>query len=224
MRADFEGLTWLRGQQFTIPDEPALRDLLVGDNPVEDIEAPLLKEMLMTASSLPLLNLREGAFAKRERIVWATPLQRLWIGRILGGLVAATILLGLVVWTKHTVATSAENDRAITAAQKIDPAITDITQAEAQLDLSLQQKGIAKGRFAPLSAGLWRSVKTSPNVTVREFRYGADGILAVVLAAPNAASIDTALIAIQQDGYKVTATPRQDSTGATLVDLTMRIP
>ena len=85
-------------------------------------------------------------------------------------------------------------------------------------------EGIAKGRFAPLSAGLWRSVKASPNVTVRELRYGADGIMTVVLAAPDTPSIQTALTAIQQDGYKITATPRIDSSGATLVDLTMRMP
>lgn len=224
VRAEFDGMTCLRGQHFAIPDEPALRHLLVGDNPVDDIETSILQAMLMTASALPLLNLRAGLFAKRESIVWATPLQRLWIKRLLGGLVAATIMLGLVIWTKHIVATDAENDRALAAAQKIDPAITEITAAETQLDRSLLQKGIARGRFAPLSAGLWRSVKAAPNVTVREFRYGADGILTVVLAAPDAASIDTALIAIQQDGYKVTATPRQDSTGATLVDLTMRMP
>jgi general secretion pathway protein L len=224
VRAGFEGITVLRGRSFAIPDEPALRDLLVGDQQVEDIELGVLRNMLLNASALPVLNLREGIFAKREQIVWATPLQRLWIKRLLGGLVAATILLGLVTWMKQTFATNAEDDRALAAAQKIDPAITDIAQAEAQLDRSLQQKGIAKGRFVPLSAELWRSVKAAPNVTVRELRYGADGILTVVLAAPNAASIDTALIAIQQDGFKVTATPRQDATGATVVDLTMRMP
>ena len=224
VRAEFDGMIWLRGPHFAIPEEPALRELLVGDKPVNDIEASVLQEMLATASALPLLNLRAGVFAKREHTVWATPLQRRWIKRLIGGLVTATIVLGLVIWTKYKVATGAENDRALAAAQKIDSTIGDITVAETQLDRSLQQKGIAKGRFAPLSSGLWRSVKAAPNVTVQEFRFGTDGILTVALAAPNAASIDTALIAIQQDGYKVTATPRQDSTGATLVELTMRMP
>ena len=224
VRAEFDGVALLRSRTFVIPDEPALRDLLVGDIPVEDIEPAALRAMLLIASELPLLNLRAGLFAKREQVVWATALQRNWIKQLLGGLVAATILLGLVVWAKHSMATSAENSRALAAAQKIDPSISDITQAEAQLDRALQQKGIAKGRFAPLSAGLWRSVKASPNVTVRELRYGADGIMTVVLAAPDTPSIQNALTAIQQDGYKITATPRQDASGATLVDLSMRMP
>ncbi len=223
-KAEFDSLTVLRGPSFSIPDEPVFHDLLVGDTPVENVDAEALRFMLVAASEHPLLNLREGLFAKRVRTEWLTAQQRKWLARLLGGLVVATMLLGLVTWAKYRSATAAEDDRALAAAQKIDPSIQDIAQAEAALDRAFAQKGMAKGRFAPLSAGLWRSVKSSPNVSVRELRYGADGILTVVLAAPDANSVNKALIAIQQDGYRVTAMPRQDNSGATLVDLTMRMP
>lgn len=222
--AEFDGTTVLRGAAFAIPDEPVFRDLLVGDLAVEEVHSEAMRAMLLTASDRPLLNLREGLFAKRVRTEWLTTEQRKWILRLIGGLAVASILLGLVTWAKHRSAISAENDRALAAVRKIDPSIQDIEQAEVALDRALAQKGMAKGRFAPLSAGLWRSVQSSPNVTVRELRYGADGILTVVLAAPDANSVNTALIKIQQDGYRVTATPRQDTSGATLVDLTMRMP
>lgn len=224
MRAEFDGATVLRDAAFAIPDEPVFRDLLVGDSAVQDVHSDTMRAMLLDASERPLLNLREGLFAKRERTEWLTAQQRKWIVRLLGGLVVASLLLGLVTWAKHKNATAAENDRSLAAAQKVDPSINDIEQAEAALDRALAQKGLTKGRFAPLSAGLWRSVKSSPNVTVRELRYGADGILTIVLAAPDANSVNKALITIQQDGYRVTATPRQDTSGATLVDLTMRMP
>lgn len=224
VKAEFDGMHLLRGRTFAIPDEPALRNLLVGDTPVEETNEADVRRMLVTASEHPVLNLREGVFAKREQIVWATPNQRKWIKRLLGGLVIATVLLGLVTLVKYGIATNTENGRALAAAQTIDPSIQDIDQAETQLDRALQQKGIAKGRFTPLSAGMWRAVKAAPNVSVRELRYGSDGILTVVLAAPNADGINKALVAIQQDGYRVTATPRQDTSGATLVDLTMRMP
>lgn len=224
VQAHFDGVTVLRGHNFAIPDEAMFRDLLVGDSIVTEIAPETVQTMLLTASERPLLNLREGLFAKREQVIWLTPLQRKWILRLLGALLVTTMLLGVVTLTKYWSATNSENDRALAAAQKIDPSIQDITQAEAQLDRALQQKGLARGRFTPLSAGLWRSVKAAPNVSVRDLRYGADGILTVVLAAPNSDSINQALIAIQQDGYRVTATPRQDSSGATLVDLTMRMP
>lgn len=223
-KAEFDGMPCLRGRTFATPDEPVFRELLVGDNLVEVVEPEAVKAMLLAASDHPMLNLREGTYAKREKIVWATPLQRKWIARLLAALLAATIFLGVITWAKYWNATYAEDVRALAAAQKIDHSINDIAGAETQLDRALQQKGIAKGRFAPLSAGLWRSVKAAPNVSVRELRYGADGIMTVVLAAPNNESINRALIAVQQDGYTVTATPRQDSSGAMLVDLTMRMP
>jgi len=191
---------------------------------VVEIETEQLRSMLLKASEAPVLNLRAGAFAKKARTIWATEGQRTWIIRLVTALFIATILLAIATLAKYWAATSAEDERAIASAQKIDPSINDISQAEAQLDRALQQKGQAKGRFGALSAGLWRAVQTTPNVTARELRYGKDGILIVVLAAPDTNSLNKVLIAIQQDGIRVTATPRQDSSGATLVDLTMRMP
>jgi general secretion pathway protein L len=224
VKAEFDGGAVLRREHLITPDESIFRDMIVGGGVVKELGLADVRAMLEAASERPLLNLRDGLFAKREQMIWATAAQRKWIVRLLGALVAATLLLGISSWAKYTSATSAENDRALASAQKIDRSITDIAQAEAQLDRALQQKGIPKGRLGALSAGLWQSVQASPNVSVRELRYGADGILTVVLAAPNADSINRALIAIQQDGYRITATPRQDNSGATLVDMTMRMP
>ena len=224
VRAVVDGAPVLRGVVLAVPDEPALRALLVGDAAVKEIDDATVKSMIAAAAQYPALNLRDGVFAKREQRVFATPQQRKWIIRLIGGLVLATVLLAIVTWAKYSLATGAEDDWALAAAQKIDPAITDITQAEAQLDRTLQQKGLATGRFAPLSAGLWRSVKAAPNVSVRELRYAEDGLLSAVLAAPDVGSINKALLAVQRDGFRITATPRQDTSGATLVDLTVRIP
>lgn len=222
--AEFDGVDMLRGPTVAAPDEPVFRNLLVGQNEVELLSTDTVRAMLLEACEAPLLNLREGPFAKRERRVLATDSQREWIKRLVAGLAIASLLLALVTLGKYWIATEAENERALAAAQKIDPSIIDVTQAEVQVDRALQQRGLAAGRFVPLSAGLWRTIKASPNVSVRELRYGADGILTVILAAPDSNSVNRALVAIQQDGYRITATPRQDASGATLVDMTMRMP
>jgi general secretion pathway protein L len=224
VRASFGGMAALRGLQFVVPDEAVFRNHLVRDVPVAELDEQSLRTMLLAAGERPLLNLREGQFAKRERTIWTTARQRKWLVRLLVAIVATTMLLGIVSWAKYRGATSAENERALAAAQKIDKSIIDIAQAEAQLSRALQQKGLSQGQFVPLSAVLWRSVQTAPNVSVRELRYAPDGIVVAVLAAPNSDAVNQALLAIQQDGYRVTATPRQDSSGATLVDLTMRMP
>jgi general secretion pathway protein L len=190
----------LRGLDFVIPDEPVFRTMLVGNAPLREVSMQELQAALYATSQSPLLNLRIGAFAKRTRNVFATMEQKSWIKRLL-----------------------VENERALTAAQRIDPSIKDIAQAETLLVRAVQQKGVGTGDLGPLSAGLWKAVKASPNVTLRELRYGNDGILLAVMAAPNADAINRALVAIQQDGFRVTATPRQDNSGATLVDFSMRM-
>lgn len=222
--AVFDEIAVLRGLNFASPDELVFRKLFVGEAPVEDLDPQEIRSLLKANSAAPLVNFREGVFAKYERAAWANAEQRKWIVRLVVALIAVTLLLATVTFAKYWTATDAENDRALTAAQKISPSITEIAQAETQLGQALQQRGLAQSRLIPLSAGLWRAVQASPNVSVREMRYGADGILTVVLAAPNAESVNRALIAIQRDGYNITATPRRDTSGATLVDMTMRMP
>jgi general secretion pathway protein L len=222
--AEFDGLNVLRGPQFAMPDEPAFRSIFAGDNAVDVLNAENVQALLWKASQQPLLNLREGMFAKKERSIWATAEQLKWIKRLCVALVVISLLTVLVTLGKYWNATSNENSIALASAQKVDPAITDIEQAETQLAAAMRKKGIVQGRFSQLSAALWRSVKASPNVSVRDMRFGQDGTLTVVLAAPSSDNINQTLLAIQQDGYPITATPRTDATGATLVDLTMRMP
>ena len=221
---EFDGMNVLRSAQFAMPDEPVFRSIFASQTAVEILDADTVRTMLWTASQQPLLNLREGIFAKKVRSIWATAEQLKWIKRLCIALVVISALTMLVTLGKYWSATSNENSIALAAAQKVDPAITDIDQAEAQLAAAMRKKGIMQGRFSPLSAALWRSVKASPNVSVRDMRFGQDGVLTVVLAAPSSDNINQTLLAIQQDGFPITATPRTDATGATLVDLTMRMP
>jgi general secretion pathway protein L len=224
VRTEMDDMSVLRGPQFAIPDEAVLRDVFIGDADIETIDAESLQSMLLSASAAPLLNLREGNFAKRVQTAWFTAEQKIWLQRLLIALVIVTMTLTFATLAKYWVATASENDVALLAAQKIDPAIQDIDQAEGMLTASLNRQGKTQGDFAQLSAALWRSVKASPNVSVRELRYTPDGILSVVLAAPTSDNINKALVAIQQDGFRITATPRQDTSGATLVDMTVRMP
>jgi general secretion pathway protein L len=223
-RAELDGVAVLRGPGIAIPDEKMLRDIFVGADKAVDIEQSALQAMLLSAGAAPVLNMREGMFAKREGRVWTTSHQRMWILRILLAIFALSVMTTFVTLGRYWSAISTENETALVAAQKIDPSIQDITQVESALVSALNRKGIVQGSFAPLSAALWRNVKASPNVSVRELRFTPDGILSVVLAGPTADNINKTLLGIQQDGFRITATPRQDASGSTLVDITMRMP
>ncbi len=84
VRAELGDSTVLRGTRFAVPDEPVFRDMLVGDTPIADMDQAALYQALAHASVNPVLNLREGLFAKREPRMIATPAQRAWILRLLG--------------------------------------------------------------------------------------------------------------------------------------------
>ena len=223
-QATLDGMSVLKGDGFAIPDEPVLRNIFVGTAQPQEVAADQLRSLLLDASAAPILNLREGLFAKRETVNWTTAEQRKWIKRLLAGVVITTMLIALVTLAKYWNAIRTENAIALAAAQKIDPAINDIDQAESALANALSKRGMVQGNFAPLSAAVWRSVKASPNVSIRELRFTPDGILTVVLAAPTTDNINKALLAIQQDGFRITATARQDVSGSNLVDVTVRMP
>ena len=48
------------------------------------------------------------------------------------------------------------------------------------------------------------------------------GILSATLAAASVDSINATLVALQRDGYVVTAVPRQGSDGRSMADVTIR--
>ena len=223
-RAELDGVVVLRAQQIAIPDEDVLRDLFFGTAPINTLNAETVRSMLLSASAAPVLNLREGLFAKKVRAALASAIQRMWIRRLLTALLAVTLMFIIVTLAKYYSAANYENEATLAAVQKVDPSIQNIEQAEIALANALNQKGLVQGGFAPLSSALWRSVKASPNVSVRELRFTPDGILSVVLTAPTADNINKTLLAIQQDGFRITATPRQDTSGSTLVDVTVRMP
>jgi hypothetical protein len=55
-------------------------------------------------------------------------------------------------------------------------------------------------------------------------RYGSDRILAITLISPAVDPVNRVLIDLQQQGYKVTANPRQEANGITAVAVTVRAP
>lgn len=221
---DLAGDAFLRSASIACPDEAALRVALFGS------AEPVVPDDDQLAAALALLSLNpapdflEGRQQKRQSRFALDSNQWLWLKRLT--LLACLLLLasGIAYWAKLQWAISAENELAVTAAQKVDPAITDIAQADARLDAALARKGVSSGRTSMLAAIVWQSVRTAENVTINDLRVGKDGMLSATLAAPDANGANAVLLAIQRAGYTITATPRRDQSGLTLVDLTVRMP
>jgi general secretion pathway protein L len=211
----------LRGPRIILPDEPELRAAYAIGDDITVLDNAAADDALLYAATNPALNLRNGVFSKRSK---GGPITvRQW--KILATLVAAglcfSFLLAAATYWQYDRGVARENAAALNAVRKIAPSAVDIESAQAVLDKALAKRGAGQGLTGPMAA-LYSILKRNEGVTVRDLRYSQDGILTTTLAAPTIDPINATLVSLQQQGYKITATPRQDASGLAMADISMR--
>jgi general secretion pathway protein L len=212
---------FVRGHHLVLPDEPALVAALVGAAPIVSANEHQIQTGLAAAFAGPTINLRSGIFAKRRlRGAIAAAQWKILATIFVTGLIAS-LLLALVTWAKYDRAIAREDAAALSAIQKIVPAAANINEGQNSLNDALSRRGNGGSQVTALAASVYMVLQQVPAVTIRDMRFNGDGIIAFTLAAPNVDGINQALQIMQQQGYKVTATPRQDASGVALADINM---
>jgi general secretion pathway protein L len=225
IRVDYSGdNALLRGPKMITPDDAALRAIFAGSGTITDIDADSAEQQLLAAFAAPCLNMRSGAFAKRTRGAGISPKQWRILATILFAGLLLSLLLALATYWQYDRAVGREDARAVTAARKVAPQVSDAANAMSEIDKALARKGGGARRFTAPASALFAEIQEEQGLNLRDIRYGADGILGFTLAAPTADPINKVLLDLQEQGYKVTATPRQDASGLTMADITMRQP
>lgn len=212
---------FVRGPMLVIPNEPALVTAIIGESPITDLNATQTDTALLAAFADPAINMRVGAFAKRRARSGITVEQWKILGALLLTGLLASLLLAVATWVKYDRAITREDAATLAAIQKLVPNATNVTQGQIELSRTLASRGAA-AQMSPLAASAYTILQQFPSVTLRDLRYNGDGILAFTLAAPNVDGINQALLNMQQQGYKVTATPRQEASGLAMADISMR--
>jgi general secretion pathway protein L len=222
VRANFAAEAVLRSARSIVPDEAVLRQLIVADAPIVTLDTGQVDAALVAALRDPPINMRSGRFAKRSPRGKMTARQ--W--KILAGLAAAGIMFSLLLaaatWVKYDRAIARENAIALQAVKKIAPQAANIEEAQAVLNSALMQRGAGGFQVTGLAASTFAILQQVEGVTLRDVRSNGDGIFAFTLAAPNADGINQVLTIMQKQGYRVTAVPRQDASGMTLADISVR--
>lgn len=205
--------------------EEALVDALGEGLDQTALDDDALAERLAQVHAAPPLNLRQGIYAPRRVSVFRTAN---WLG--LARMAAVAALLGLLlvlVWiAKLDLDSNAQEARALELAQKRFSAATDLDTAERLLTTELAKRGEGGASFAAPTAALLDALRPVPAVKLRDMGYGADGTLRFTAAAPRAEDVNAVLIALQDNGWKVTVPPAlaPDPTGATVAAITVRAP
>ena len=224
IEAEIGAERFLRSERMILPAEPELVEAIVGK------VAPLVLNQEETDAALeigfsdPLLNLRQGRFAKRRRM--RTFGKREWqlIATTLGLAIAATLLIALVTLAKYSFGADQQDARALASARTVVPGAPDLDSAERELDQRLIASG-AGASFGAAAAALFQTVRSVPDVTVRRIAYAPDGTLSATLASPQADQLNQVLVPLQTNlGYVLTQTPHEGAEGETVIDITLRAP
>jgi len=213
----------LIGENFVAPDEPAFRASFLEAEKVVELEPLEVNQNLALAYQAQELNFRSGAFAKKQNQKMAAEQKRL-----LFWLAAALVIVSLVIPTfqliRYQSAISDANKRALATAR---PIVGDAESLEAA-DRLLNERLIAQSKgniaFSVPGSALLSALQQAAGVSVTRLSYQQNGVVSAELTAVRNEDINPVLLAIQQAGFKVTATPRVDATGSAKADITVRAP
>jgi general secretion pathway protein L len=213
----------LRARRAVLPDEPSLRALIGGDQPVVRLTPDEIDTALLATFADPPLNLRTGAFAPARPRIAVSPRDWRLIGALVLALLLTTLAIALVYLVKYNNGVSRYDAMARAKLQQVLPGESDPSNGEARLDARLAASAQGARSFSASAAVLFDAVKATPAASLRSFNRTADGGIAATVVAPDAAQLQSVVSALQRSGYKVGGQARTDKDGQA-IDLMMKAP
>jgi general secretion pathway protein L len=200
LRARIGHETVLRGRSAAFADEPGLTELLIGDAPVEDVEA---EQSVLEALEAPELDLRQGAFAKRRKfqLDWHRIKRSAAIG---AGIVLATLSIALVDIARYSFAADAVEAEAERVARTVAPGAGD---AVAALEARLAAARGGGAGFTATAGALITAVQSVPNVELQSLAFENDGLLRATVSAASASEAEALRARVLATGLRMEATP-----------------
>ncbi len=215
-----DGRHLLRGDTVALAADPALAGLLTEDPPLA-IEDAAVEAGLGTVLASPVLDLRQGAFARRRRwrIDWVL-LRRLVM---LGGLMLLAVLaVQLVLILKYSLAADRLQRDLTSVARGALPRAGTIDEPAEQLSARLAElRGQGEG-FSATAAIVFAAVRDTANVELAAFSFDEQGILRVTATAANPADLTALARRIEAGGLAVEAGDARPGGGRQIAELSVR--
>lgn len=212
-----ESIVGRRG--LVLPNEPILRDAIVAGAEVVPLDPQTIDAALAKIAVQPRLDLRTGRFAKRRTLV--VDRERIRKLLILASLIPAITL----AWAIASVI------RLDYATSRLDAETVQLAEASLGREVALETAEADVRQFAgsastpgfsSLISAVLQHLQREAGVTSSQIGFRRDGILALTLAAPTVDEVNRILVALQRDGFRITAVPRQVPDGRAMVDITVR--
>lgn len=218
--ADFGGERVVRGPACGFADAPGLTDAIIGDAPPVVLGAAALEAAIVAAAARPPLNLRQGGFARREKL--ALDRRRLrragWLAAAAGVLALAVPIAGII---RYHVAAQAIEARADASARAALPPGAAAEDASGQLDVRLARlRGPGRG-FTQSAAAAFDAIRAVPGVEARSIAFDARGGMKIVLSAPGDLAAREVVQRIEAGGLQVSTVIGASTAGRVSAELTV---
>jgi general secretion pathway protein L len=171
----------------------------------------------------PVVNLRQGAFAKRRRwqIEWAL-VRRLAFLTL--AVIAVTLAIQVAAIFRYTLEADTlemeANRVAATALQRTGPVSDGPRQLEQRLS---DLRGGGPG-YAALATGVFDAVRGTPDVEITALEFDPTGALRATVQAASPAAIASLQQRIEASGFTVVANEARSGGGRPTIDLIVRAP
>ncbi|MEG8038501.1 type II secretion system protein GspL [Sphingomonas sp. LR60] len=222
VRADLGGQVVARGRTTGWADEPVLTGLVTRGETPRLLDRAALRAAAIDAVAEPVIDLRQGAFARRRRrtsIDWAL-VRRL---AVLAGLILlATLAIDVVRIMRYSFGADAIEQRAATIARQGLPRGTGEGDATRMLGERLSAlRGPGQG-FTRTAAAIYAIVEAVPDTEITALQFEPNGALRVSLSLAGEAQANTVKSRLADAGFTVESSVFQQSAGRLTGDMTVR--
>lgn len=223
LRAELGGQSVIRGATSGFADEVRLTDLVTGGRPPETLGRDEVEASIIAAVASPLLNLRQGPFARRKRRAIDWPLIRRLA--VLAGLVLLlTLMIDLVRITRYAIAADAAEAQAEALAREGLPRGADQGDAGRLLSERLSRLRGPGAGFSATVAVLSSATREVEGTEVIAISFEPSGELRATVAANGEAQANQLLDRLRQAGFAVTASTFQSDGQRVRGDVTVALP
>lgn len=211
----------LRGRSLCVDAGEDWTEAVAGQALIHSFDADAVDLAVAAALQNPPVNLRTGLFApRRSNGADADFVRRIAIWAAL--IVMVTLLISLALIGRYYWSASQLDAKAVAIAQPLLPEVTDARQVDRKLDALIAQRGGGGYHFTGPVAGLMTAMQSAPGVSMTALSLGDDGLVHATLASARAQDINTALLALQSEGFTITATSSADPGGRVLAEITVK--
>lgn len=215
------GESWLvRGPGVGFAAEPGLASLMIDGAPSRTIDARAFEAGLATRLAEPLLDLREGRFARQRQ--WHVDGRRARRAGLLALGIAATLLATEITGLlRDGFAADRSEQRLADAARAVLPRGTPVTDPRGQVAARLATLGGTQGGFGALAGPLLDALKDRPAVALDSLVFARGSGLAGGLVAPAASDRSGVLAVLDAAGLDAQLGPPREAGGEVRSELTV---